>query len=258
MNICVDIGNSTVVVGVHHNNIWQHTARVASRTDYSRFYYETSLRQYVLEWDLKPSDIAHIVISSVVPDVTDSFVEAAQRVFDAPIFILTSDVFKVLDMPVPLVYEIGPDIVSNAYGALKKYSDNCIVLDFGTAFTTLYVDISHGIRGVSIASGILTSLQGLVQNTALLPMINLSFPPSVLGRNTVEAIQSGTLYGYIGMAKEMVRKIKEEYNDKAIKTIVTGGLASTITQKFDFDHILDPYLTLDGALEIFKYIYKSQ
>jgi type III pantothenate kinase len=148
--------------------------------------------------------------------------------------------------------EIGTDIVSNAFAVFNRYSTDTIVIDFGTALTITTVSKTKGILGVSIAPGLKTATLSLFKGTAQLPEVPLVIPNSVLGKNTVEAIQSGVLIGYIGLIKHTVEAIREELN-QPFPVIATGGLSAILHPLKDFFYEVDPDLTLDGM----RFIYEA-
>ena len=122
------------------------------------------------------------------------------------------------------VNEIGSDLVCNAVEASSMYDSNVIVVDFGTALTFTSVSKSNEILGVNIVPGLQTAINSLYKNTAKLPSIDIELPEKVIGKNTVHSIQSGIMFGYVGLVKEMLHKIKTELTGET-KVIATGGLS---------------------------------
>ena len=151
-------------------------------------------------------------------------------------------------------YEIGSDLVCNALAAFTFFKAQCVVVDFGTALTFTTVSKDGEILGVSIAPGLKTAIRSLSQNTAQLFDVPLEMPSSVLGRGTVHAIQAGVLFGYEGMVRHMLDRIKSELNDPDLRSVATGGLSSIIPSLTSvFTHI-DPNLTLNGLRIVTEYI----
>jgi type III pantothenate kinase len=147
--------------------------------------------------------------------------------------------------------ELGTDIYCNCVAAYLEFQMACVVVDFGTALTFTGIDDFGEIQGVAIAPGLKTAIKSLFTNTAQLPEVPLELPVSALGKNTVTAIQSGILYGYEGMVKNMTAKFKAELGEYA-KVYVTGGLSSIIPGVKEFTTKTDMDLTLRGLLEIGK------
>jgi len=154
MFLATDIGNTNIVIAVHDGTSWKHKVRYETKDNQPPFYYETGLRDTLLEWGIEPADIESAAISSVVPEITEKIASAvAQNIRLEPI-ILTPELFLKLDMRIPKVYEIGSDIVANAYATKSLFGRNSIIVDFGTALTFTVYDHQVGITGVTIAPGL--------------------------------------------------------------------------------------------------------
>lgn len=257
MILAIDIGNSNIVLGLYQKEEWSNTFRYETKETQPEFYYENALRNILLEWGVSSSDILGVVISSVVPDLNQSINEAVHNVTGKDALILGNEVYKNIEFMVPHPYEIGSDIVSNAYGALRLYIDHCIVVDFGTALTFTIVDKKEGIKGVTIVPGLKTAIQSLSTNTALLPLVPVELPNSAIGHDTVSAIQSGVMWGYVGLVTELLKKIKTELHYEH-KVIATGGLSDILPPLANqFDHI-NKNLTLDGMRLLYELSLKPK
>ncbi len=141
--------------------------------------------------------------------------------------------------------EMGADLLANAAAAYGIYKSSSIVIDFGTALTFVAVDEGGVVRGVSIAPGLKTAMEALSMNTAQLPHIPLEVPRAYIGTDTVAAIQSGLMYGYMGLVERMVTGMQAELNTKA-RVIATGGMAGTLALRIDCIDEQAPWLTLEG------------
>lgn len=255
--LVIDVGNSNIVIALYQNGVWSNTFAYETKAIQPDFYYEHALRNILLEWNMHPFDIRHCVISSVVPDINEGIIHAVHHVTGIYALLINPEVLKNLNLYVPLPYEIGSDLVANAYAAIHQYHDKCIIVDFGTALTFTAVDKSQGILGVTIAPGIKTALYALFTKTAQLPIVPLEVPENILGHDTVSAIQAGVLCGYVGLIKEIVGRIKSQLSDD-FQVIATGGL-STILQPLDeiFDY-KNRMLTLEGIRLIYLYQLKQK
>jgi type III pantothenate kinase len=141
--------------------------------------------------------------------------------------------------------EVGADLVANAVAAAAQFQRNCIVVDFGTALTFTAVSASGDLLGVAIAPGLNAAASALASATAQLPRVLLTPPPAAIGRNTVHSIQSGVVFGYIGLVEALIGRMREEMGGDAV-AVATGGLARVIAPlSHEFDAI-EPWLTLDG------------
>ena len=245
MLLAIDIGNSDVVFGVHDGLFWRHQFRIESSYSKQSSDFDAQLRFLFLENNLKIGDIDRAVISSVVPHLTAPINEMVVNLFGTEPIITGPAIYPKLPLEILRPQEIGTDLVCNALYAFSKYKNNCIVVDFGTALTFTTVSKTGKILGVSIAPGLNTAVKSLFSNTAQLPEVPLIVPESVIGQNTVHAIQAGIMWGYIGMVEKMLEKIKEEIGEKCI-VIATGGLSSKLTQLHPFFDEVDVNITLNG------------
>jgi len=250
MLLAIDIGNSNIVFGIHHRKNWIHHWREETQLQKPAEAYEMSLSEYLLENNLSSRDIREVVISSVVPGLTPSFTNLVKSVFGLDPLVIGPSIYHFLPLQVPNPHEMGTDLVANAMAAFHHFRQVCLVVDFGTALTCTTTGSDGAIRGVAIAPGIKTAMKALSGNTAKLPEIPLKLPESVIGKDTVHAMQAGILHGYIGLVQSLIAETKKEPAGNC-KTAATGGLSEVLTPlKGHFDHI-DPLLTLNG-LRIIK------
>ena len=246
MNLVIDIGNSNVVLGIRQGEEWNHKWRLPTvKSEDAEQYYYVELGQRILEEGLKASLVEGIILSSVVPNLREVFLSILDKLFDAEIHIVGPDFYDLLGFKVPRPYEIGTDLVANAYSAYNRYNVDCIVIDFGTALTFTTVSGKGFVEGVAIAPGIKTAMKALSSNTAQLPEIPLEMPDSALGQNTTHAIQAGILWGYVGMTKELISKIRAERGDHYI-AVATGGLSFVMKPLKGLLHDIDVDLTING------------
>jgi len=244
MLLAFDVGNSDITMGLWRDNAWQ-VWRIPSRIDQPELYYGIKVRDYFLEASLPIEKVGVIVISSVVPGLTDKIKNVVRSLFHREPIILGPGVYERLPLEVLNPYEIGSDLVANAVAAYFQLKQTCIVVDFGTALTFTTISGEGKILGVSIVPGLRTAIRALSQNTAKLFDVPLEMPTSSLGRNTVSAIQSGIVIGYEGLVKHLIHTIRAELNTEC-PAIATGGLSFVITSLKGFFQIVDPHLTLDG------------
>ena len=246
MLLAIDIGNSDITLGLSQGNQWQPIWRIPSVADLPQMFYSLKILDNFFESGIKREEVNCVVISSVVPELTDKIVYAATSLFEKDPILLGPEVYKKLPITVLNPYEIGSDLVSNSLAAYTFFKRNCVVVDFGTALTFTTLSNEGEILGVSIAPGLKTAIKSLSQNTARLFDVPLEMPASVLGRGTVHAIQAGVLFGYEGMVRHMLNRIKSELKDQTLSSVATGGLSSIIPSlKEVFTHV-DPHLTLSG------------
>jgi type III pantothenate kinase len=204
-----------------------------------------ALRDFLAWHGCEVSEVKGVVLCSVVPPLTTVFAELAQKFFGTDAFIVTG----ALDLGIRNAYQppeaVGADRLVNAVAARHFYGVPCIVVDFGTATTFDAIDADGTYLGGAIAPGITMAAEALFQRTAQLPRVALTQPPRAIGRTTTESIQSGLLFGYVGLVKELVARFQTELG-KGTKVIATGGLASLIAPLTGVVDAINPDLTLLG------------
>lgn len=246
MLLAIDIGNSEITLGLHKDNQWAYRWRISSATAHPELFYGIKLREFFFEAGLKPEHVKKVVMSSVVPGLTNTIISVVTTLFEKPPVVLGPEVYKKLPIEVLNPYEIGSDLVSNALAAYTLFKSQCIVVDFGTALTFTTLSDKGHVLGVAIVPGLKTAIRALSQNTAKLFDVPLELPDSVLGKNTVHAIQAGILWGYEGLVRSMLEHIKTELNDPTIPSVATGGLSTIIKPLEKTFTSIQPNLTLDG------------
>ena len=246
MLLAVDIGNTDITIGLHHQNLWTNLWRLPSNTSRPELFYGIKLREYFFEAGIKPEAVLKIVVSSVVPELTERIVSVVRTLFEKEPVVLGPEVYTKLPIEVLNPYEIGSDLVANALAAYMRFKKHSIVVDFGTALTFTTISDTGRILGVAIAPGLKTAIRSLSQNTAKLFDVPLELPQSALGKNTVHAIQAGILLGYEGLVESMLNRIKKELAGHSCATVATGGLSSIISPLKDQFTDIDQNLTLNG------------
>lgn len=249
MILAIDIGNTNIVFGVSDQNNWLKIWRI--QTDWSRTAdeYEVIFRSLFSSSGIAEKEITKTILSSVVPSLIRPFKEMLGQLLGHEPILVEPSVYEKLPIEVLNPYEIGTDLVADATAAFLRYGGPCMVIDFGTALTFTTISKSGEILGVAIAPGLLTALKSLTGNTAQLRDVQLATPPSVLGKNTIHAIQSGLVLGFAGLVDSIVSLTELELNEK-LTVIATGGLSSVLKNVSSRIQIIDENLTIDGL----KYI----
>lgn len=245
MLLAIDAGNTNIVFGVHKDGEWIHEWRFNTLPVKDKVEYEMFLRLNFLEANLKLEDVDGIVISSVVPQLNDILSDFSRPLINKEPLFIGPKIYDRLPVRTKRPYQIGTDLVSNAVAGYSLYKEDIIIVDFGTALTFTIVGEDGLIQGVNIAPGLRTAIKALVGNTAQLPEVPLELPESVLGTDTIHAIQAGVLWGYVSMVEGMLDKIHAELGKKT-KVVATGGLSSVLHPLHKrFDEV-KRHLTLDG------------
>ncbi|MDX8047711.1 type III pantothenate kinase [Gracilibacillus sp. S3-1-1] len=252
MIFVIDVGNTNTVLGVFKEGQLTYQWRMQTDKNKTEDEYAMFVKSLLEHEGLMISDINGIVISSVVPPILFALERMADKYFHCnPMIIGNEKVNPYLKMKYPNPKELGADRVVNAVGVVKEYGVPSIIIDFGTATTYCYLNEKGEYVSGVITPGINISLDALYQNAAKLPKIELKKPKRVLGESTVEAMQSGVYFGYVGQVDAVVNRIKEEVGGTP-KVIATGGLATLIAADSSVIDIVDPYLTLKGLYEVYK------
>ncbi len=253
MILVFDIGNSDITMGLWDGSAWKHTWRIASRAHQPELYYGVKVRDYFFEAGQSTEGVTTIVLSSVVPGLTEKIHKVIRSLFGQEPIVLGPAMYEKLPLDVLNPFEIGSDLVANAMAAHMRTKKTCVVADFGTALTFTTVSATGKILGVSIVPGLRTAIKSLSQNTAKLFDVPLETPASALGKSTITAIQSGLVIGYDGLVRSMVSAIRKELNEEC-PAIATGGLSFVISSLKGFFAITDPHLTLDGLRYIGEHL----
>ena len=249
MILAIDIGNTNIVFGIYHQDKWQNVWRIQTDPQKTADEYEVIFRSLLNSSRIDLSNVELVVLSSVVPSLNSEFESMLPVFLKAGIVLISPDIYSRLPLKIHNPYEIGTDLVANATAAFTKFSKPCMVIDFGTALTFTTISEEGEILGVSIAPGLKTAIKALAGNTAQLPNVQPIPPPSVLGKNTVHAIQSGVVIGYSGLVGCIIKKTEEELKQK-ITTIATGGLSRVFATHFSLVDHVEENLTLEGLIII--------
>lgn len=245
MLLAIDIGNSNIVFGVHSGDKWIKSWRI--RTDRERMpdEYGVFFRELLREEGINKSDISKSVMSSVVPPLTGKISQMVKTITGKVPIILGPGVKTGLKIRTDNPAEVGTDLVANTVAAHNRFKKNCIVVDFGTALTFSAVNEKGEFLGVSIAPGLYSAGEALTQHTAQLPSVWLKKPPRAIGKNTTHSMQSGMLFGYIGLVEKIINTMKEELDGETI-VIATGGGAELIAPYTECFTLIEPWLILEG------------
>ena len=250
MLLVIDIGNTNIVFGVYRENQWLNHWRIQTDHLKTADEYEVIFRSLLTAGNICRNQVSNIIVSSVVPSLVRPFNEMLSGLFSkALISVVNPDIYPKLPIKILNPFEIGTDLVANAVAAHQIYGKLTMVVDFGTALTFTTIGAACEIKGVAIAPGLDTAVAALAGKTAQLPQIHLTPPPSVLGKNTVHAIQSGIVLGYTGLVDSIIERTQQELNEK-ITVVATGGLSAVIAPLTKNIEHTQPMLTLQGLVEI--------
>jgi type III pantothenate kinase len=249
MLLAIDVGNTNIVLGVFDGARLAHSWRLHTQRERTLDELGLLVDGLFIYGGVRRSDVHGIVVGSVVPPVTGTMRGMIARYFGLDPLIVD----PAGNSGMPILYEnpaeVGADRIVNAIAAYEQYGHAAqlplIVCDFGTATTLDAVSAKGEYLGGAICPGVTISADALFQRAARLPRIDVRKPASVIGRTTVEAMESGLFYGYVGMVEGLVRRMRDALGGRAV-CIATGGLASVIAPETDLIQHVDIDLTLNG------------
>ncbi|PJD90682.1 MAG: pantothenate kinase [Legionella sp.] len=247
MLLCLDVGNSHIYGGLFSGDDlvlrFRHTSKVSTSDELGIF-----LKTVIRENDLNPSEISSIAICSVVPSLEYSLRAACIKYFSIEPFFLQAGVKTGLNIQYKQPGDVGADRIANAIAATQQFQGkNLIVIDFGTATTFCVINHQKTYFGGAILPGMRLCVDALSNHTAKLPMVDIIKMDHVVGRSTVDSIQSGVFYGALGACRELIQRIKQEqFPNQAVLVLATGGFASLFEHHHLYDHHL-PDLVLQGV-----------
>jgi type III pantothenate kinase len=246
MLLCFDIGNTNTVIGCFEADVLKAEIRISSSRERTSDEYSslvlTLLNQKV---QILPESVSAAIISSVVPPLTPVFSKLIEDLFKVTPLIVGTGIKTGISIRVAEPTSVGADRIVNALAARELFGSPALVVDFGTATSFDYVSDKGEYEGGAIAPGIQLSLDALARNTAKLPRIEIAWPKMVVGKNTISAMQSGTVVGYMCMVDGLIERFEKEVGP--IKHVIaTGGLGRLFTEHSAKIHRYEAHLTLMG------------
>ena len=246
MLLVIDVGNTNTVLGLYDGlelvDHWRVATNPMQTTDELGVIYLALFGASGID----KRDVHAAIVSSVVPPMVHPIRRACGRYFDVTPVFVTTDTDTGIEVRYDNPAEVGADRIVNAVAAYHRYNQACIVVDFGTA-TTFDVVLAPGVyTGGVIAPGLGVALEALIGRAARLPKVEIKKPESIMGTNTIAAIQAGTVYGYVGLVDGIVGRILAEHPGLDFRVVSTGGLAALITEESAYIESVDPFLTLEG------------
>lgn len=257
MLLAFDVGNTNIVLGVFKNGKLIQDWRIETDNKKSADEYGMIINQLFAHEGLDVKEIKDIIISTVVPSVLYTLQHLSRKYFNCKAIVIEPGVKTGLQIKYDNPKQVGADRIVNAVAAYAKYGGPLIVIDIGTATTFCAISDKAEYLGGTISPGLKITSEALVEKTAKLPKVELEEPGHTICKNTNEAMQSGLVYGHMGMVDYIVKKMKKELGDycgtdKPIRVIATGGMANMIASGVDCIDIVDRMLTLEGLEIIYE------
>lgn len=251
MLLTIDVGNTNITLGLYEDERLGPRWRLATVHERMPDEYGPQFLSLLGLEGLGAQHIRGVCLASVVPPITGKIVEACERYLKKTPLIVDAGVKTGVRVRYEDPRAVGADRIVDAAAVQHLYGGPACVVDFGTATTFDAISKEGDYLGGAIAPGIGIAAEALFLRAAKLPRIDLQRPPTAIGRNTPHAMQSGLLFGYVGLVEGMVARFRAELGPE-MKVIATGGLAEVIARETQVIEIIAPWLTLDGLLLIWE------
>ena len=251
MLLCIDIGNTNIMLGLYENETLGPHWRLA--TDHERMPDEFAVQflNLLAYAQVQPAQISGVAIASGVPTLTTRWCEVCNRYLNIDPLVVNSSMETGLTILYDSPASVGADRIVDAMAAYRLYGGPLCIVDFGTATTFEAITARGEYLGGAIAPGIGIAADALAQRAARLPKVDIARPPAAIGRNTVHAMQSGLFFGYVSLIEGMVARFKSELGAET-RVIATGGLAPIMADATQAIDVVTPWLTLDGLRMIYE------
>jgi len=251
MLLTVDIGNTSTAIGLYDGGRLAAHWRLTTEPNRTADEMEIWLRSLLDLEGLTAKDVSGVAVSSVVPALTGAFREVGEAITAGAVVIVEPGVKTGMKINIDNPREVGADRVVNAVAARERYGAPVVVVDFGTSTNFDVVGPKGDYLGGAIAPGLVISTNALISGTAALRRVEFIAPHHAIGRGTVEAIQSGAIYGHAGLVDGIMERLVAEISGDVTR-VATGGLSSTIVPHCTSVQVIDEFLTLDGLRMIFE------
>lgn len=251
MIFAVDMGNSNIVLGCLDGKKLIFEERLATNMGKTSLEYAIMFKNLFELYGKVPTEVEGCIISSVVPQLTDTIADAVKKVCGKPPMIVGPGVKSGVNIVIDNPAQLGADLIAGAVAALDEFEPPFIIIDMGTATTFSYVNEKRQFMGGAIMPGMVTALNSLVSGTSQLIRISLDAPKKVIGSNTIDSMKSGTVYGSAAMLDGMITRIEEEMG-KELLTIATGGLAKLVVPYCKKKIVVDDSLLIKGLGIIYE------
>ena len=251
MILVIDVGNTNIKMALCQDGEIVASWRLSNQVNRTADEFGIEFGNLFGAKGFRLDQIKGIIMSSVVPGCNYTVTHACRHYIGLTPLMVDTTLNTGLTFAYTNPHSLGADRIANAVGAVSQYGAPCIVIDMGTATTFGVVDRNLCFRGGCIAPGLKSSVDALSKQASQLPLVELDQPESIIATDTITNIQAGVIYGFRGLVKEIVARLKEELNDPQVKVVVTGGLAELVNDPSITD-VYDRALTLKGLYHLYR------
>lgn len=250
MILAIDMGNTNIVIGCIDDEKIHFVERMSTDQSKTELEYAISFKNVLELYKIDVAQIEGVIISSVVPPLVNTIKRAVKKVVNKSPKIVGPGIKTGLNILMDNPAQVGSDMIVSAVAGLKEYGAPLIFVDMGTATTISVIDENKNYIGGAILPGAYTALNALVSNTAQLPRISMEAPKKVIGKNTIDCMKSGMIYGNAACIDGMIERMEAELGTAAT-VVATGGLASSVVPHCKKKIIIDDALLLKGLKLIY-------
>lgn len=252
MLLAIDIGNTNITLGVYNKDELVFVTHIATDRSRTPDQYAVEFKQIFALYDMPQNSFEGAAISSVVPELSATMSKAVEKITGHRPMLLGPGIKTGMNILIDNPAQLGADLLAGGVGAAALYPLPCLVIDLGTASKVSVIDKNGSFCGCTISPGIGISLDALSARTSQLPNISLKTPARAIGKNTVDSMQSGTVFGYAAMIDGLCEKLEEELGDTVKTTVATGGLARDLVKSCKREIIYNGELVLYGLKVLFE------
>jgi len=251
MLLVIDVGNSNTVLGIYQGDELKKDWRVGTDKNRTVDEYAMLINNLFSLSGLSFSDLDDVIVSCVVPPMLNTLERLCKQYFQLDAYVVGPGIKTGMPIQYDNPKEVGADRIVNAVAAYEKCKCALIVVDFGTATTFDVISVDGAYQGGAIAPGVGISADALFARASKLPRVEFVRPPQIVAKNTVNSMQAGIFFGYVGLVEGIVGRMQKELDGQA-RVIATGGLAAPISAATDAIDQVEPFLTLEGLRILYQ------